>query len=295
MLFSGSGVALITPFDKNGINFKALDQIIEHIIDGGTSALFVLGTTGEPSTMTKEEKLSVIDFAVKKVNKRIPVFAGSGGNNTEEVVNISKEFEALKADGLLIVTPYYNKCTQNGVVAHYKCVSDAVNIPIVAYNVPGRTGFNIAPATAVKLADIKNVAAIKESSGNIEQIMDIIRLTKDKMDFYSGDDILTVASMVLGGKGVISVAANIIPKMISKMAKLCLDNNYNEAVQLQLKLAPFIKALFSEVNPIPIKKAMQLAGFDVRVPRLPLTEMESETTAKLKAEMIALGIIKGEN
>lgn len=290
-LFKGSGVALVTPFDENGVNFDTLGKLIDHIVKGKTDALFVLGTTGEPSTMTLEEKKSVLEFSISRVAKKIPVFAGSGGNNTAEAVKQSKLFEDMGADGLLVVTPYYNKCTQNGVVSHYKAISDAVKTPIVAYNVPTRTGFNIAPATALRLSEIKNIRALKEASGDIDQVLDVARLLDGKMDFYSGDDSLTVPAMALGAMGVISVAANVIPEKIHNMAALCLDGEFTEAKKIQFSIAEFVKALFSEVNPIPCKKALEFLGFNVGVPRLPLTEMESVHAEKLKTEMQKIGII----
>ncbi len=291
-LFTGSGVALITPFTENGVNFDALGKLLDHVIGGKTDALFILGTTGEPSTMTRAEKESVIEYALQKVNKRIPVFVGSGGNNTADVTEWSRRCEAMGADGLLVVTPYYNKCTQNGVIAHYSVVSDAVNIPIVAYNVPTRTGFNMKPETIAKLADVKNVVAVKEASGDIDQLLEVARLTKNKLDFYSGDDSLTVPAMSIGAKGVISVAANVIPEKVHNMTKYCLENDYEKASEIQFEISPFVKSLFSEVNPIPCKKAMQLMGFDVGIPRMPLTEMEPETTAKMAELMRKLKLIK---
>lgn len=291
-IFNGSGVALVTPFNENGINYDVLKEQLEFIIAGGSKAVTVLGTTGEPSTMTLEEKNSVIKFCIKTVNKRIPVIVGSGGNNTAVAIEASMKAESLGANALLIVTPYYNKCTQNGLIAHYKAISDKVNIPIIVYNVPGRTGLNIAPATAAKLAEIKNIKAIKEASGNIEQIMEVARLTKGKLDLYSGDDNLIVPIMSLGGIGVISVAANIIPDKIEKIVSLCSQNKFSEATALQFELTPFIKTLFCEVNPIPAKKALQYLGLNVGLPRLPLTEMETENAVKLKTEMQKFGLIK---
>ena len=291
-IFTGSGVALITPFTENGVNFDALGKLIDHTVKGKTDAMFILGTTGEPSTMTKSEKESVIDFTMKRVGKKIPVFVGSGGNNTADVIEWSKRVQSMGVDGLLVVTPYYNKCTQNGVLAHYKAVADAVKIPIVAYNVPTRTGFNMKPETIARLADIKNMAAVKEASGDIDQLLEVARLTKGKIDFYSGDDSLTVPAMSIGAKGVISVAANVIPEKVHNMAALCFNNQYEKACEIQFEIAPFVKSLFSEVNPIPCKKALQLMGFDVGIPRLPLTEMEPETTAKMAEHMRKLGLIK---
>ncbi len=291
-LFNGCGVALVTPFDKNGnVDFETLDRLLTHVIKGGVSALFACGTTGEPSTMTKEERASVIAACVKKANGKIPVFAGSGANNTAEAVAFSRKCEDLGADGLLAVTPYYNKCTQNGAVLHYKAISDSVHIPVIAYNVPTRTGFNLQPETIARLGDLKNVRGIKEASGDIDQVLEVARLTAGKMDFYSGDDSLTVPAMSIGAKGVISVAANVIPKEMSTIAELCAQNKYPEAATLGFKINPFVKKLFCEVNPIPCKKALQLIGIDAGAPRLPLTELEHEHTEALAAEMRKLGLI----
>ncbi|MDR2201501.1 MAG: 4-hydroxy-tetrahydrodipicolinate synthase [Clostridiales bacterium] len=291
-LFKGSGAALVTPFNAGGVNLDALGKLIDFVIDGGTDALFVLGTTGEPSTMTRAEKERVLEFSIARAAKRAPVFAGSGANDTLAAVEQSKRFADMGADGLLVVTPYYNKCTQNGCVAHYAAVSDAVKIPIVAYNVPTRTGFNIAPATAARLADIKNVRALKEAGGDIDQIIEVAKLLHDKMDWYSGDDSLTVPCMSLGAKGVISVAANVIPKQVRDMTALCLSGDYPGAAELQFKILAFVKTLFKEVNPIPCKKALQFIGIDAGVPRLPLTEMEKANADILFGEMKKIGLVR---
>ncbi len=290
-IFTGVGVAMITPFNENGINFDAFGKHIDFLLENKVDALFVLGTTGEPSTMTLAEKESVLSFAVERVNKRVPLFAGSGGNNTAESIKFSVRAEELGADGLLVVTPYYNKCTQNGVIAHYTAISDAVNIPIIAYNVPTRTGFNIAPATVAKLADIKNVVAIKEASGDIDQVLDVASITRGKLDFFSGDDSLTVPAMSIGAKGVISVAANVIPDKMQKMTQSCLNGDYKTASEIHFEIASFTKALFSEVNPIPCKHAVNCLGFDMGVPRMPLTPMEKCNADKLEALMRDLKLI----
>lgn len=290
-LFKGAGVALVTPFSENGVNYDALDALLTHVLDGGADALFACGTTGEPSTMTKEERTSVISACVKKAKGRVPVFAGSGGNNTAEAIAFSQTCEKLGVDGLLVVTPYYNKCTQNGAYAHYKAISDSVHIPIIAYNVPTRTGFNLAPATIARLAELKNVRGIKEASGDIDQMLEVARLVRGKMDFYSGDDSLTVPSMSIGAKGVISVAANVIPRQMHDIVSLCEKGNYEQAASLAFTVYPFVKKLFCEVNPIPCKKALQLMGIDAGTPRLPLTEMEPEHTEALREEMAKLGLI----
>ena len=291
-LFTGSGVAMITAFTHDGINFDAQGKIIDYLVQNGADALFVCGTTGEPSTMTPREREDLIEFTLQKVNKRIPVFAGSGGNNTDESVKFSKRCESLGADGLLVVTPYYNKCTQNGLLAHYGAIGEAVNIPIIAYNVPTRTNVNILPETARKLADIKNIRALKEASGDIHQISEIIRQTQGKLDIYSGDDSLTVPAMSLGAVGVVSVAANVVPDKMHNMAKLCKNGKFHEAAKIHFELAALTKLLFCEVNPIPTKKAMQLLGFNVGTPRLPLTELEPQNTVALSNEMKKLNLIK---
>lgn len=288
-LFTGVGVAMVTPFDAQGVNYAETEKLIEHILAGGADAIFALGTTGEPSTMTGTEREAFLRFVIRSVRKRVPVFAGSGSNNTAEAIEKSRRAEAIGADGLLVVTPYYNKCTQNGLVAHYTAIGEAVGIPVVVYNVPTRTRVNIEPETGARLAEIKNVAAIKEASGDIDQLLDMARYVDGKMDLYIGDDSLTSVAMSLGAKGVISVAANIIPAEMKKLTELCVQNDYRSASKLQFRLAPFMKALFSEVNPIPAKKALEFIGIHAGVPRLPLTEMEDAHAAKLKAVMDELG------
>lgn len=291
-LFKGCGVALVTPFDENGaLHADAFEKLVAHVSKGGSDALFVAGTTGEPSAMTEDERVRLISLCVETTKKRVPVFAGCGGNNTAEVVAFAKKCEALGADGLLAVTPYYNKCTQNGAFLHYAALSDAVHIPVIAYNVPSRTGFNLAPATIARLASLKNIRGIKEASGNIEQLSEVACLTQGLMDVYCGDDNLIVPAMALGAQGVISVAANVVPDRIAALTKLCLNEKYKEAAKTQFALAPFIKALFCEVNPIPCKKALELIGIEAGKPRLPLTELEPEHTERLKAEMMSLGIL----
>lgn len=291
-LFKGVGVALVTPFAKNGkVDLNVLDKLLTHVIDGGANALFACGTTGEPSTMTKEERETVISVCMKKADGRIPVFAGSGANNTAEAIEFSQRCQALGADGLLVVTPYYNKCTQNGAYLHYKAISDAVDIPIIAYNVPTRTGFNLLPETILRISGLKNVKAIKEASGDIDQLLEVARLLDGKCDYYSGDDSLTVPAMSIGAQGVISVAANVIPDRMRKITDLCFGGDYVSASKLGFEINPFVKKLFCEVNPIPCKKALCLMGIDVGAPRLPLTELEEAHTQELIAEMKKLGLI----
>lgn len=290
-LFKGSAPALITPFSQDGlkVNFEVLKKLIDFQIENNSAAIVILGTTGEAATMTLEEKIEVVKFAVDYVNKRIPVIAGSGSNNTQIALETSKNFEELGVDGLLIVTPYYNKCTQKGLISHYKKIAESVNLPIILYNVPGRTGVNILPQTVKELSQIKNIVAIKEASGNIEQISEISR-TCD-IDIYSGDDAIVLPILTLGGKGVISVSANIVPDLMQDLCDQFFKGNLEESRKLQFKANPLIKALFSEVNPIPVKTALNLMNFNTGALRLPLSEMENINLEKLKNEMINLNLI----
>ncbi len=287
-LFNGCGVALVTPFKDNGINYEMAEALLEDVINKKVNAVIVLGTTGEASTMTTDEKLSFLNFIVHKTASRIPVIAGSGGNNTAAVADFCSLVQDCGVDGLLVVTPFYNKCTQNGLIAHYSGVAKAVHIPIIAYNVPARTGLNIFPQTALKLAEIPNIVGIKEASGNMAQMQEILRLTEGKLSVYSGDDAFTAASMFMGADGVISVAANVVPDLMCSLTQSCLNGNWLSAREMQLKLLPLINALFSEVNPIPVKKALQFIGFDCGLPRLPLTEMESANAKRLYDELLNL-------
>lgn len=252
-VFKGCATALVTPFTKDGIDFEAYGRLIDFQIENGVDALVIVGTTGEPATMTSDERLAVIDFAVRRIAKRVPAIVGTGGNNTADVIAYSKKAEALGADALLVVTPYYNKCTQNGLIAHYNAVADSVNIPIICYNVPGRTGVNILPKTFAEIAKHKNIVGIKEACGNMEQISETALLCDGLADVISGDDGITVPIMSIGGTGVISVASNIAPKYVSEMTGKFLSGDTIAAGNMQLKLLPLVKALFSEVNPIPAK------------------------------------------
>lgn len=289
-IFTGSGVALITPFDENGVNFTTLRKLIEFHIENFTDAIIVCGTTGEPSTMTEAEKADVIRFTVETVNKRVPVIAGTGGNNTVKVIADSLRAKELGADALLIVTPYYNKCTQDGLVAHFFAIADAAELPIIVYNVPGRTGVNVLPTTAKKLAANKYIVAIKEASANIEQITELARLCPE-LDLYSGNDDHIVPLLSLGGKGVISVLANVVPKETHELVASFLEGDLAKSRELQFKLNPLVKALFLEVNPIPVKSAMALLGYDVGGVRLPLTPYSASPLGTLKNEMTALGLL----
>lgn len=291
-LFKGSCVALITPFKNQTVDYDKLHSLLEFQIKNGTDAILVLGTTGEPSTMTTAEKEEVIRFTVEKVNKRVPVLAGTGGNNTEAVISASKKAQKLGADGLLLITPYYNKCTQNGLVAHFLKVADSVNLPIIIYNVPSRTGVNILPQTLKKIAAHQNIYGIKEASGNIEQMSDMIEVCKTfDTEFYSGDDGVTFPTMMMGGSGVISVTANIIPEFMSRLARHCLNNEIEKAREMHFKLAPLVKAAFIEVNPIPVKAAAQMMGLCGGDLRLPLTEIEPQNREILKAALKNFGLI----
>ena len=291
-LFTGSGTALVTPFTESGVDYDALEKLLDYQLENSTSALFVIGTTGEPATMTAAERDETVKFVVSHVKKRVPVIVGCGSNSTAVAVENSRHAEALGADGLLVVTPYYNKCTQNGLVQHYRAVCESVGIPVIAYNVPTRTKVNIEPQTAARLCELKNMSGLKEASGDIDQIQAVAAAIEGGMDLYIGDDSLTTVAMCLGAKGVISVAANVIPGVMAKLTKLCLKGDYAAARELQFKLMPLMSALFGEVNPIPAKKALSLIGIDCGKPRLPLTEMEPEHAEVLERALKDLGLDK---
>lgn len=288
-LFTGSGAAIVTPFNDNGVDFDKLGELIEMHISSNTDAIIVCGTTGEASTMTEEEKKATIKYTVEKVNKRIPVIAGSGSNNTAASIKMSVWCESVGVDGLLVITPYYNKTTQKGLVEHFTAVADSVKIPIMLYNVPGRTGMNLEPSTLFKLRDVENIVSIKEASGNISQIAVIKALCGDRFDIYSGNDDQVIPILALGGAGVVSVAANIMPKEFHDMCHLYIQGKHSEALKLQLDTLKLTNALFIETNPIPIKTAMNLLGYKVGNLRLPLTNMEDNNLEKLKNELKAYG------
>lgn len=281
MIFKGSATALITPFTENGVDLNAYEKLLNFQISNGTDALVVLGTTGEPATMTAKEKEEVMRLAVKTAKGKIPVIIGTGANSTATAVENSVMAEKIGADAVLVVTPYYNKATQDGLVAHYSEIARHISLDIIAYNVPGRTGVNLLPKTFARLAEIKNIAAIKEASGNMEQIEEVIRLTEGKADVYSGDDSLTVPTLAMGGLGVISVASNVIPKYVSDMCKAFFDGDIKTSAKMQRDMLPFVKALFMEVNPIPVKKMAETLGICQKYIRLPLTEMTEENTKVL--------------
>ncbi len=289
-LFNGSGVAIITPFKDNEIDFEKLGELIDWQITQGTDAIIICGTTGENSTMSSFEHKEAISFAVKNVNKRVPVIAGTGSNNTQHALEMSIYAQKVGADGLLIVTPYYNKTTQQGLIKHYKTIADRVNIPIIVYNVPARTGLNILPNTLLKLSEHKNIIGVKEASGDISQVTEIARLVPQDFDIYSGNDDMIIPLMSVGGKGVISVIANIIPKDVHDMTISYLEGNIEKAKKLQLKMKGLVNALFIETNPIPIKTAMNLLNMNVGKLRLPLINMSKENLNILMQEMEAYGL-----
>lgn len=268
-----SGTAIATPFDERGINFEEYKKLVEFQIVQGADAIIVCGTTGESSTMSNTEKEDLIKFTVDIVDKRIPVIAGTGGNNTTNVIELSKYAETVGADGLLVVTPYYNKTTQQGLVSHYTAIANSVSLPIILYNVPSRTGLNITPETYLELSKIENIVAVKEASGNISQVAKIAKLCRDNLNIYSGNDDQVLPILSLGGLGVISVLSNIYPKYVHNMVINYLSGKHEEALKAQLNSLSLIDALFSEVNPIPIKEALNILGFNFGKPRLPLVEM----------------------
>ena len=289
-IFKGSGVALITPFTKDdSVDFEKLGELLEYHIKNKTDAIIINGTTGESATLTDEEKYEIIKYSVKRVNGRIPVIAGTGSNNTKHAVELSKKAEALGVDGLLIVTPYYNKGNENGIYEHYKLIAENVNCPIILYNVPSRTGVNLSISLLKKLAEIKNIVAIKEASGNISYAGEIAREVPE-LDIYSGNDDMTIPLMSYGGIGVISVSANIIPETVHNMCMSFLENNIVEAKNLQLKYNDLVDSLLIEGNPVPIKEAMNYLGYNVGHCRLPLGEMKEENKIKLHSVIDSHGV-----
>lgn len=280
-IFEGSGVALITPFKDNGVDFEKLKELLEWHVKEGTDAIIICGTTGEATTMTEKEKKDVIKFTVDTINKRIPVIAGSGSNNTLAAIEMSKYCESVGVDGLLVITPYYNKTNSKGLFKHFEAINNCVNTPIIVYNVPGRTGVNITPENLVKLSSLSNVVAIKEASGNISQVAKIAAMCKD-IDIYSGNDDQIIPIMSLGGKGVISVLANVIPNKVHKMTRDYLNGNVKEACNIQLNTLELTNNLFIETNPIPVKTALNLIGKKVGPLRLPLYNMDEKNENTLK-------------
>lgn len=282
IIFKGCGTAIATPFTNDGVNFPVFKDLIEKQIEEGIDAIIVCGTTGEAATMTEKERKDTIKFVVDTVNKRVPVIAGTGSNNTMAAVEMTKYAESVGVDGVLVVTPYYNKTTQKGLVEHYKIIAENTSLPIIVYNVPGRTGVNILPETCVELSKIDNIVAIKEASGNISQVAKIASLCGENLSIYSGNDDQIVPVLSVGGIGVISVLSNIYPKYTHEMVYDYLEGNVKEATKKQLACIDLVDNLFSEVNPIPVKAALNMMGYDFGVPRLPLVEMSLDKQEKLK-------------
>lgn len=289
-LFTGSGVAIITPFTQDGVDFKKLEELLEWHVKEGTDSIIICGTTGEASTMSVDERKSAIKFTIDVINKRIPVIAGSGTNNTKASVEMSKWADEAGADGLLVITPYYNKTTQRGCIEHFKAIAKEVKKPIIIYNVPSRTGLNLLPETLYELTKVQNIQGVKEASSDIVQISRIAQLCGDKLDIYSGNDDQIVPILSIGGKGVISVIANILPKDTHDLVAKFLEGDLKGSLSLQLKMLPLVKALFVETNPIPVKEAMNLMGMNVGELRLPLVNMSLKNLELLKNEMTAYGI-----
>lgn len=290
-IFEGSATALVTPFTENGVNFDALKNLLDFQLNNGTDAILICGTTGEPATMSVEEKHKVMEFSVKHIAGKKPVLLGAGGNNTKQVIEDAKYAESIGADALLIVTPFYNKCSQEGLYQHYMTIADSVHTPIIVYNVPSRTGVNVLPKTYERLSEHENLVAIKEANGNISQIAETARLVRGKMDIYSGNDDQVIPIMALGGKGVISVSSNIIPKEINEMAHAFLDGDYKKALDYQLKYNPLNAAMFCDVNPIPVKTALNLMGFNAGPLRLPLCDLSEANLSHLKDILSSYSLI----
>ncbi len=292
IVFKGCGTAIVTPFNEHGVNFEEFRKLIEFQIANKADSIIVCGTTGESSTMTLEERKQTIKFAVDTVNRRIPVIAGTGGNCTASVIEFTKYAESVGVDAALVVTPYYNKTTQDGLVAHYKAIAKETSLPLILYSVPSRTGVNITPSTCKKLSEIENIVAIKEASGNLSQIAEIANLCGDELHIYSGNDDQITPILAVGGLGVISVLSNIAPEFTHNIVSDFENGNVTKAISSQLKAIPLVKALFSEVNPIPIKSALNMLGYDVGTPRLPLIEMSEDGKNNLKNELLTFGLMK---
>lgn len=291
-IFTGSGVAIVTPMHPDGsLNLEMLGKLIDYQLAHGTDAIVICGTTGESSTLTDDEQMSAISYTVRQVNGRAPVIAGVGSNNTAHAQFLSKEAKAVGADALLHVTPYYNKTSQLGLVRHFSAIADATDLPIILYNVPGRTSTNLAPATCLELSSHPNIFAVKEASGNISQIAKVAQLCEGRLDIYSGNDDQILPVLALGGKGVISVLANVLPQETHDMCSLFFEGKIAESRALQLRLLPLIDSLFSDVNPIPVKEAVNLMGWNVGGCRLPLVEMQEPTKGKMLQCLQELGLV----
>lgn len=291
ILFEGCATAIATPFTESGVNYEEFGRLIDFQIEEGIDALVVCGTTGESATMTDSERKETFAFAVKKVAGRVPVIIGTGSNCTRTAIELTKYAESVGANGALVVTPYYNKATQSGLIEHYKAIASNTNLPIIMYSVPSRTGVNILPKTCLELSKIPNIVAIKEASGNLSQVAEISSLCGDNLTIYSGNDDQILPVLSVGGKGVISVLSNIAPKKASKMVHDYLNGNFEEAKKAQLEAIELINALFCEVNPIPVKEALNILGYSFGVPRLPLTTLSAEHKVLLENEMKKYSLI----
>ena len=289
-IFKGMATAIVTPMTATDIDYEALGRFIEFQIENGINAIVVMGTTGENATIDYADQEKVIRYTVEKVAKRVPVIAGTGTNNTAHVLHNTQKACEAGADAVLVVTPYYNKATQNGLIQHFTAVADASTVPVILYNVPGRTGCNLQPKTVAKLAEHPNIVGLKEATGNMAQMVELMRLCGDKLDIYSGEDALTVPMMAMGGAGTISVLSNVAPRQAVAMTDACIAGDYATAAKMQCDLLPLIDALFSEVNPIPAKAGVSAMGFGQENLRLPLTPMEDATRANLFEQMRKLGI-----
>ena len=290
-MFTGSMVALVTPFKNGQVDWPSLDALVEFHMQNGTHGIVPCGTTGESATLSHQEHDEVIRSVIKSVNKRVPVIAGTGSNSTDEAVRLTREAEKSGADGALMISPYYNRPTQEGIYQHYKKVASEVGISIIIYNIPGRTGSKIEPETLARLAEIKNIAGVKEATGSVDQAIDVIRLCGDRLAVYSGEDSLIYSLMALGGKGVISTVANIAPKQTAQLTDACLKGNWGKGREIQFKLIPLIRILFIETNPIPVKTALALMGKCGGDLRLPMTPMAEGNVKKLRQTMIEFGLL----
>jgi len=290
-MFNGSMVALVTPFKNGQVDWPSLEKLIEFHLQSGTNGIVPCGTTGESATLSHQEHDDVVKAVIKAVHKRVPVIAGTGSNSTDEAVRLTREAEKSGADGALMISPYYNRPTQEGIYQHYKKVAGEVGIPIIVYNIPGRTGSKIEPETLARLAEIKNIAGVKEATGSVDQAIDVIRLCGDRLAVYSGEDSLIFSLMALGGKGVISTVANVAPKETAELTTACLMGNWEKGRELQLQLIPLVRSLFIETNPIPVKTALSLMGKCRGDLRLPLTPMAENNQSKLKQAMRDFGLL----
>ena len=291
-MFSGSMVALVTPFKNGVVDWQSLESLLDYHLQNGTHGIVPCGTTGESATLSHKEHDEVIRAVIRRVNKRIPVIAGTGSNSTDEAVRLTREAEKSGADGALMISPYYNRPTQEGIYQHYKKVASAVGIPIIIYNIPGRTGSKIEPETLARLAEVKNIAGVKEATGSVDQAIDVIRLCGDGFAVYSGEDSLIFSLMALGGKGVISTVANVAPKETAQLTEACLAGHWQKGREIQFKLIPLIRSLFIESNPIPVKTALSLMGKCTRELRLPLTPMAEGNLKKLTVAMRDFGLLQ---